>query len=420
VTKDCAVPTEATPLSPEKNGGEKEKTGASTMPLELTAALKSVLDNIGIAMAIIDSGHRFFYTNQAALKMFGATENLPYAEWRRDYRFHDNQGREIPADEAPLLRIFAGEEVKPHDVHVTLPDGRGKWFHAAAQRLSVLGLTGVFVMVSDETQEVELRKALEQAQHIEAFGILAGGLVHDFNNILSVLSGNITLALRDDGIQDVTCARLHEMSAAIDKATVIVNRLMKYKRKPNTPLGVVQINDVVKAVLELVRPLLKSEVRVKVEVAPSLPVLQADSSRLEQVFLNLILNAIDAMPGGGELVVCTELAFDDAAPEGNGDEKKQFVRVTIADNGIGIPENLLSGIFEPFVTTKSAGVGAGLGLSSARSIVDEHEGHIKVESAPGTGTRFRVYLPVLRALEADGTREEVITRPQQANEKKAA
>ena len=367
----------------------------SLLALQPEAMLKTVLDNVGIALAVIDSEHRFVYTNQAALKMFGATENLSLGEWRQNYKFQDSQGREIPAEQAPLRRALAGEEVRPQDVRVTLPDGSAKWLHGAAHRFSTLGLTGVFVLVADETKEVELRKALEHTQHIEAFGILAGGLVHDFNNILSVLSGNITLALGDDRVQEVTRARLQEMTVALDKGTALVKRLMKYKRKQDTPIGPVQVNDVVNAALELVRPLIKSEVHIKTEVSHCLPAVQADSSKLEQVLLNLILNAIDAMPDGGELVVCTELVSGDAVQDGNNEGKKQLVLITVADTGIGIPENLLPSIFEPFFTTKPIGVGAGLGLSSAQLIVHEHDGHIRVESAPGAGTKFSVYLPVL-------------------------
>jgi PAS domain S-box-containing protein len=379
-------------------GSSYQQTEAIKLPSSLAlqpgAMLKSALDSVGVALAVIDQEGRFVYTNQAAVNMLGVTENLLFAEWRPNYKIQDIQGREIAVGHAPLLRALAGEEVKPHDVRVTLPDGRVKWLHVAAHRFSTLGLTGVFVIVTDETEEVELRKALEQAQRIEAFGILAGGLVHDFNNVLSVLEGNIALALGDDGVQEVTRARLQEMRAALDKSAALVNRLMKYSRKQDKPIGPVQVNDVVDAALELVHPLIKSEVRVKTEESHSLPAVQADSSRLEQVLLNLFLNALDAMPDGGELAVRTELVSGDAVSGGNNEGKKQFVLITVADTGIGIPENLLPSIFEPFVTTKPIGTGAGLGLSSAQLIVHEHNGDIKVESAPGAGTKFSIYLPV--------------------------
>lgn len=366
----------------------------SLLGLHPPELLKSVLDNVGVALAVIDQWGRYVYVNQAAFKMFGAADNLPFADWRRDYKVQDNQGQEIPIGEAPILRALAGEEVKPQDVSVLLPDGRIKWLHVAASRFEVLGLPGVFVLVTDETEEVGLRKALEKAQRIESFGILAGGLAHDFNNILSVLSGNIDLALGDEGVQEITRARLQTMRMALGKGTALALRLMQYSPKQDTQIRPIQINEVVNAALELVGPLVKNAVGVKTELSHRLPALQADSSQLEQVLVNLILNALDAMPDGGELALCTELVSGDAMPGGNNEEKKQFVLVTVADTGIGIPENLLLNIFEPFSTTKPTGVGTGLGLSSAQWIVRQHNGHIKVQSVPGAGTKFSIYLPV--------------------------
>jgi two-component system, cell cycle sensor histidine kinase and response regulator CckA len=367
---------------------------SSSLALDPQEVLKSVLDVVGVAIAVIDHQGRFVYSNQAAHNLFGATADLPFAEWHHDYKFQDSQGREIPIEHAPLLRALAGEEVKPHYVRVTLPDGRVKWLHAAGHRFAVLGLSGVLVVVTDETEQAELRKAFEQSQRVETCGILAGGLAHDLNNLLSILSGNIALALGDESVQEITRARLQEMRMALGKGAALVLRLMKYSRKQDTQVRPIQINDVVNEALELVRPLLKNEVGVKTQLSPRLPAVQADSAQLEQVLVNLILNALDAMPDGGELSVCTEFASGDAIPGGNDEEKKHFVLVTVADTGIGIPDNLLPNIFEPFATTKPIGAGTGLGLSSAQLIVHQHDGHINVESMSGAGTKFSIYLPV--------------------------
>jgi len=183
------------------------------------------------------------------------------------------------------------------------------------------------------------------------------------------------------------------MQIALGRGTALVSRLMRYGRKQDSQIRPVQINQVVNAALELVRPLLKSQVGVRTQLSNRLPDVQADSCQLEQVLVNLILNAFDAMPDGGELSVCTQLVSGDAIPGGN-DKKKKFVLVTVADTGVGIPENHLPNIFEPFSTTKPIGVGTGLGLSSARLIVHQHNGHIKVQSVPGAGTKFSIYFPV--------------------------
>jgi signal transduction histidine kinase len=155
----------------------------------------------------------------------------------------------------------------------------------------------------------------------------------------------------------------------------------------------VQINEVVSSALELVHPLIGGRVRVKTEVSPHLPEVAADSSRLEQVLVNLILNALDAMPTGGELTLCTKLVSSDAVPGNKSGMNRQIVLITVTDTGMGMPENIRRSIFDPFFTTKPANEGAGLGLSSAQAIVRQHNGQIEVQSAPGTGTTFRIFLP---------------------------
>lgn len=356
-------------------------------------AFKSILDSVDVALAVFDYGGRVVFRNQTAIHMFGETQSLSVTEWRRDHKIHDSQGREIPLSQALVLRGLAGEKVKRRDVRVTGPDGSINWFRLAAFPFSVLGLTGVLAVCTDETESVELREALEQARRIEAFGALAGALVHDFNNILSVLSGNIALAQNDGGVQEITRVRLQQMETAVDKGSALAARLMQYKRKQETELRPVRINEVVNATLDLAGPLLKSKAHVKTELGTSLPPVQADPSQLDQVLLNLIFNALDAMPEGGELAISTSLVSEDVIQQGNNGKDDGFVLITVADTGTGIPEHIRPRIFDPFFTTKP-GKGAGLGLSSAQLIIRQHNGHINVESAPGLGTKFSIYLPV--------------------------
>jgi two-component system, cell cycle sensor histidine kinase and response regulator CckA len=363
--------------------------------LQPPTLLQAVLDNVGVGLVVVDKEGRIVFHNQAARNMFGATDNLSAAEWRRrNYKLHDTQGREIPAEQGPIVRALAGEVVKPQEVRVTLPDGSIKWLHVAADPFSVLGLAGVFVLVADETEQIDLRKAVERLQRIGEFAILAGGLAHDFNNILSVVSNNVALALGDEGIQEITRTRLEEMAAALKKGATLVGRLMQYSSVQDTTMRPLQINGVVSSALDLARPLIRSRVRVKIELAHALPAAQGDPSRLEQVLVNLILNALDAMPDGGELALCTTPVSSAAVPGNKDQGNKQFVLITVADTGIGIPENIRSSIFDPFFTTKPGGERAGLGLSSAQAIVRQHNGHIEVQSAPGAGTTFKIFLPV--------------------------
>jgi PAS domain S-box-containing protein len=374
---------------------------ASIPGLHPEALLHAVLDNVGVALVAVDSQGKFVFTNQAALKMFGVPlgmKGLSLEEWRRDYVFRDSQGKPIHAEQAPILRALAGEQVPPQDMDVTLPDGRRKWLHAAGHHFSVLGVTGVFVIITDETEEIELRQALERAQRIETVGLLVGALAHDLNNMLSVISENLALLQADRSVPETAHTRLQQMATALHKGTALATRLVRYRHEHELKIRSVQVNDLVTAALELVHPLLKGGIRVHAELGV-LPMAEADPSRIEQVFVNLIVNALDAMPEGGDLTVRTELLMRDAVPDlqsegGEGKSVTSFLCVTVADTGIGIPEDIQDRIFEPFFTTKPEGKGSGLGLASADAIVRQHSGHIKVQSAPGAGAKFNVYLPV--------------------------
>src|SRR5215472_17168641 len=360
---------------------------ASLLGLQPPSLLQTVLDNVGVALAVIDREGRFVFTNQAALKMLGVTGDLngvSWLEWRRRYLFRDQQGRPFPAEHAPIVRLLAGEEVEPQEVGVTLPDGSFKWLHAAAHPFSILGMSGVFMIIADETEQVELRRAMERTQRMEDLGLLAGGLAHDFNNMLSVLAENVALARSDHEISESMRVRLQGMATAIEKGSVLATKFVQYSRAAHgIQICPVQIDDIVNVALELTRPLLRDRIRVKSELGPGLPAVEADPGRMEQVLVNLILNAIDAMPNGGELIVHTELVTADLVSDDVNSEAKKFIAVSIADTGVGIPQNLHTTIFDPFFTTKPAGKETGLGLASAIGIVRQHNGHIKVESTPG-------------------------------------
>jgi two-component system, cell cycle sensor histidine kinase and response regulator CckA len=360
--------------------------------------LQAVLDRVGVALAIVDKDGRFVFTNKAALSMFGVQGELngvSLVEWRQNYRFQDSQGRDIPPENAPLMRALAGQPVGPQYFLVTLPDGRRKWFHAAGHPFSVLGLTGIFIVTTDETEEVELHRNAEQHQRLEAAGVLAGGLAHDFNNMLSVIAENVTLALSDPGVQEITRTRLQQVALAAKKGATLSRRLLQYSRAHKLEIQLVHINEVVRTALELVQPLLGTEIRLKTELQQSLPALEADPGELEQVLVNLVMNALDAMPEGGELELRTELAFPATTP-GNKDKDEKprpYVLMSVADTGIGIPKDVQTRIFELSFTTKP-GKGAGLGLSSAYGIIHQHGGYITVQSSPGAGAKFNIYLPV--------------------------
>ncbi|HKF19946.1 MAG TPA: ATP-binding protein [Candidatus Angelobacter sp.] len=373
----------------------------STSGLQPDTVLHAVLDGVGVALLVIDSEGKFVFANKAAHHMFGSVESvnrLSFEKVRRKYVFRDSQRRLIPPKQAPIMRALAGEKVPPQHVEVTLPDGRTKWLYVAGHQFSAFGLRGVFVIVTDETEQVELRLALERAQHAETLGLIAGGLVHDLNNVLSVISENIALLHADKEVRKTANARLQQMTVAVKSGAALAQRLARYSRAPKPRTRSVQVNDLVNVALELVNPLLKNHVSVKTKLG-FVPAVEVDPSRIEHVLVNLIFNALDAMPEGGELTLRTALVEHLAVAEielheSEGRRTTSFVCVTVADTGIGIPKNLQKVIFDPFFTTKPKGKGSGLGLPTAYAIVRQHNGFINVQSTPGAGTKFSIYLPV--------------------------
>jgi len=359
--------------------------------------IESVLNDVGIALVIVDNIGRVVLANRAALRLFGEDDLVlgsTFTEWRRSFRFQDGQGRDIPVEECALVRLLAGQPMEPEDLGVILADGRRKWLHVSGYQFSVMALTGVLIAIADETEHVELRRSVERFQRVESMGLLAAGLAHDFNNLLEVISGNAGLALTDPGVPEVTRERLGQMSLAVKKGGDLVRGLIQFSHTGELRKLSVQINQVVETAVGLVRPVIGSNVGLTVNLNPDLPSIEAAPREIEQVLVNLMLNALDAMPTGGELTVETKLSGPDAVTSHAGERPEGFIAISVADNGIGIPESLQPMLFQPFFTTKPPGKGVGLGLATAYGIVRQHHGSIEVQSQPGAGARFTIYLPV--------------------------
>jgi two-component system, cell cycle sensor histidine kinase and response regulator CckA len=358
--------------------------------------LLAILDNIGLSVAVIDEQGKIAFANKKALTMWGDHSVIPgasFATWRSSYRVQDIHGQDIPIESASIPRALTGEKIGPLDFRVILPDGTVRWMHGISERFSVLGISGVLVVMADETEQVLLRRAMQQFEQMESLGQLTRGMIHDLNNMFSVVSENLYLARGDKGIPQSTRDRLQQIELALKKGIGLVRKLGQFSRAQEFQRKPFEINHSVNTAMNLARPLLGSRIRVKLALAPDLPVVEGDSGEIEQALVNLMLNAIDAMPNGGELSLSTELMKREA-PGTSGEKPGCFVLITVGDTGVGIPEDVQPRIFEPFFTTKAKKRGTGLGLPSVYGIVQHHKGEIKVDSLPGEGTRFTICLPV--------------------------
>jgi len=356
--------------------------------------LQQVFESIGAGVAVIDTQQNVVFANRTALKLFGVTEAdraLIFQEWRQKYRFENSLGHEILLADSAVMRALKGERVESQELRVSLPDGSAKWINVGAYPFSIAGLSGVLTIILDETSEVQLRKSASQLQRMETLGSLALGLTHDFNNILHTIAANAELATHAASNGQDYQSPLEQISGATKKAADLVSRLMRFSRSQGPYPQVLQINDVIRDVLQILHPLFKDTIAVRTDLYEKLPTIEADRSQMEQVLINLIVNALEAMPRGGELKVST--LPDEPGNRQGPDPLRGSITITVSDTGPGIPANLHSAIFEPFFTTKPAGKGTGLGLSTVQAIVQQHQGKIAVRSTPGVGTAFIVSLP---------------------------
>jgi two-component system cell cycle sensor histidine kinase/response regulator CckA len=292
------------------------------------------------------------------------------SQWTVEYRFQRGDGAFVPVVERGAL--------------VRAEDGTP---------LRVIGA------VMDTSDRAELASQLRQAQKMEAVGQLAGGIAHDFNNLLTAISCHVELLL--DGIEpsDSRHDDVVQIREAAERAAALTRQLLAFSRRQVLQPRATDLNVTVRSMERLLRRVMSADVRLHTVLSDALPAVFADAGQMEQVVMNLVLNARDAMPGGGTVVVRTTRVHLHAAmqhrygalPPG------EYVALAVKDAGVGIAPDVAERLFEPFFTTKPQGKGTGLGLATVHGIVLQSSGQITVESEPGRGTEFIVYLPVHRA-----------------------
>ncbi|MEJ2215314.1 MAG: PAS domain S-box protein [Gemmatimonadota bacterium] len=260
---------------------------------------------------------------------------------------------------------------------------------------------GVVVHSRDVTESRRIEEQLRQAQRLEAVGRLAGGVAHDFNNVLTVLVGHVHLLLDEMSLDSPMRADLEEIRRGAERAAALTRQLLTFSRQQVNRPANVHINAVVDGIREMISRLLGDNVVPEFRLAARLPAIRADTSQLEQVIMNLVLNARDAMLDGGTLTIGTAAAHveqkDYRGADADDLQQGDYVCLTVTDNGHGMDEETAARIFEPFFTTKPKGRGTGLGLSTVYGIVKQGGGAIRVQSQPGRGTTMQVFLPVAGA-----------------------
>jgi len=241
------------------------------------------------------------------------------------------------------------------------------------------------------------RESMLRAARLEAVGRLAGGVAHDFNNLVMIIKGYSDMLL--DGVPAPLRPQLEEIKKAGDRASALTRQLLAFSRKQVLEPQILDANQIVRNMIKMLRVLIGEDIELKTDLSDQIGRVLVDPGQLEQVVMNLVVNARDAMPSGGKLVVKTLAAhLDEAYAASNPDARAgDYVLIAVSDNGIGMDKETLAHAFEPFFTTKEQGKGTGLGLATVYGIVEQSKGHIAVTSEVGVGTTFQVYLPAISA-----------------------
>ncbi len=313
-------------------------------------------------------------------------------------RVHADDRRVV--DDAMAAAVSMGTDFEM-DFRVLWPDGSTRWLAGRARMMrdadgTPLRLLGVGADVSDRKL---LESQLRQSQKMEAVGQLTGGVAHDFNNMLTVIMSYCDLVMNDLLPGDTAHDDLMQVVSAATSAASLTRQLLAFSRNQVLRPTIVDVNELVTGMEKMLGRLIQDSVELVTQLAPELHPVRADHSQLEQVLMNLVVNARDAMPKGGHLVIETvNVELDGGTMNGTPIAAGAYTRLAVSDTGTGMDDATKERLFEPFFTTKAVGKGTGLGLATVYGIVQQSGGFIRVETALGRGTTFSVYLPRFYAL----------------------
>ncbi|AMY09890.1 Blue-light-activated protein [Luteitalea pratensis] len=362
----------------------------------LLSRLQVQIERMPLAYLTTDADFRFTRWNPAAERLFGYSE----AEVLGRHPFDVIVTEQSRAD---MTRIFAEVVAGNMDAHVEAENRTrdGRTITCEWHNTPIIEADGTFAgllsLAQDVTERHNLEHQLRQAQKMEAVGQLAGGVAHDFNNLLTLINGYSELLLADQQLGAVARASAQAIREAGERATTLTRQLLGFSRKSLLQPRVLDLNTVVADTSAMLRRLIGENIILSTVLAPRLHHVKIDPSQLNQVLMNLVVNARDAMPSGGRLTLETGNVMRGAENEEGAAETPSFAHamLSITDTGGGMTPDVMARIFEPFYTTKPVGVGTGLGLAMVFGVVRQSGGSIDVQSAPGSGSRFTLYFPAV-------------------------
>ena len=374
-----------------------ERKRAEEAVRESEEKFRQLAENINEVFWITDPGkHQMLYVSPAYEEIWGRSCESVYQSsktWLEAIHPDDRQ------------RVLTAAANKQHlgeydeTYRIVRPDGSIRWIHDRGYPVNnELGQVYRIVGTAEDiTQRKETEKQLRQSQKMESIGLLAGGVAHDFNNILLIIQINLEMVMLDPAsFETKSKEHLAEIGKAADRAANLNRQLLAFSRTEAMQMQLLDLNDLTSSFSRMLRRIVGENIRVQNDLAAVVPAIQADPGMIEQVLMNLAVNARDAMPNGGRLIIGTELVAVDEAEAKLNPRKRvgRFACLSVRDTGTGIAPENMPRIFEPFFTTKGVGKGTGLGLATVFGIAEQHKGWVEVASTVGVGTTFRVFLPI--------------------------
>ncbi|MBN2049499.1 MAG: response regulator [Spirochaetales bacterium] len=354
--------------------------------------------------------------NEAFLEIFGKRQGNPGKIVNINHLFLSEEDKNYFWE-----RIYSEKKLRLFETELKTCDGR-----VVTVLANVIGsfddsekLKEVKGYIIDTTERKDLETKLQQAQKLEAIGRLAGGLAHDFNNILTVIMGYTSIMKDKNEAKESVEGEINGIKKITQKASILTRQLLAFSRNQVLKPEKIDLNLLIRDLEKMLKRLITDDIRMSISTGADRSIVYIDPSKMELVLMNLVVNARDAMQGGGTLSIQTKNMFLDTGtlPLGECNEPGLYAELIIKDTGTGIPEENLDKIFEPFFTTKPESKGTGLGLSSVYGIVRQSGGYIRVESVLGKGTSFFLYFPVTEALDTEEREEKGSDAPGYGSER---
>ena len=361
--------------------------------------LRQIIDANPSLIFVKDWEGRFVLVNRATAGIYGTTVEALIGKTDADFNPNKEEVEHFLRDDREVMTSGRAKNIAEEPV-TNAATGETRWFQTTKVPLrqadgDVPKLLGV---ATEITERKRLEEQLLQSQKMEAVGQLAGGVAHDFNNILTAIVGYADLLATEFAPNDRRLEDLEEIRKSARRAAALTRQLLAFSRKQVLEPRVLDVNEVVQNMDKMLRSLISESIRLETHYAANLFSARADPNQIEQVVMNLAINARDAMPEGGTLTIETANATldEDYALRHISVMPGEYVMLAVSDTGCGMDEDTKSRIFEPFFTTKEQGTGTGLGLSTVYGIVKQHGGNIWLYSEPGKGSTFKVYLPAVQ------------------------